>query len=238
MNLVISLLALAVALAGCGKGKARPDAAFQDSGTPDAPSSPPALGAQIDRLGRPAISTALIGVFAAPGAATTAQKDAYNQASDAATWKTTTLSTLPTSSTVERELEVNLAVFDALDKGLAIAKAGCGNAMMYAGPPNPTSYLAAADLLADDQIYVDTSKPTCTVYLALELEQASAGTFIHGTCGGRTLIDDVIDVSYSVLAAGTAGLDQANGFSPKIGDGVGAHTDLLKDTFPFLGPPH
>jgi hypothetical protein len=234
MNLVASLVVLAVMLTGCSSGKVKPDAALADAGNSGA-SSPPALGAQIDRLGRPAISAALIGTFAAPEATRTAVKDAYNVASDPATWKTATLPPLPAASTIERELAANLAVFDAIDRGLSITKSGCGNA--YTGAATPMSYLATADLLADDQLYVDTSKPTCTVYFDLEIEQASAGSFIHQTCGGRTLTHDVIDMSYSVLAASTLGLDPANNFAPKIGDGVAAHTDI-STTFPFLGPPH
>ncbi|HEX2692372.1 MAG TPA: hypothetical protein VHN14_37455 [Kofleriaceae bacterium] len=230
MSFVKSLVVLAIALAGCGDNKLQPGLPFHDAGDRDAPSfppPPPALGAQIDRIGRPAISTTLVAVFAADSSKA-AQKDTYNHAADPATWKTTMLQT---NVTIERELEVNLAKFDAIDQ------AGCGNALKYSGPPSPTSYRAAADLFADDQLYVDTSKPTCTVYLDLEIELASAGSFIHRTCGGRMLNHDVIDVSYSVLAAGTDGLNQATEFSPKIGDGVIAHKDT-KDTFPFLGPPH
>jgi hypothetical protein len=238
MSLTKSLVVLAIALTGCGDNRINSDASLhRDSGNPDAPSfpSPPTLGAQIDRLGRPAISTALVAVFTAAGAGKTAQRDTYNHATDPATWKTTMLQT---NVTIEREFEVNLAKFDAIDRGLAVPGAGCGNAMKYSGPPSPASYQAAADLLADDQIYVDTSKATCTVYLDLEIELASSGSFVHKTCGGRTLTYDVIDVSYSVLAAGTDGLNQATNFSPKIGDGVAAHGDVKNDTFPFLGAPH
>jgi hypothetical protein len=230
MNLLTSLAVLAVVLTGCGDKKGNPD---HDAGNLDVP-PPPALGAQIDRLGRPAISTMLIGLLATPMAAQTARKDAYNHASDPATWKATVLET---GLTIERALALDLAVFDALDQGLAISQAGCGNALQYSGPPSPTSYQGAAGLFADDQLYVDTSKATCTVYLALEIEQVSSGSSIHTSCGGRTLTHDAIDVTYSVLAAGTEGLDKANGFGPKIVDGVPPHTDV-KDTFPFLGDPH
>jgi hypothetical protein len=235
MHLVTSLAVLAVALAGCSD-HAPPDSVHHDAGNLDTPSPPPppALGIQLDRAGRPGINTMLVGLLTTPVAAQAARKDAYNQASDPATWKTTVLAT---GVTIEQELEVNLAVFDALDKGTSITKAGCGNAMEYASPPNPTSYQAAADLLADDQLYVDTSRTTCSVYLALELEQVSSGSFPHTTCGGRTLTHDAVDVTYSMLAASYYGLDQATDFSGRIRDGVAAHTDV-KDTFPFLGAPH
>ena len=232
MNLVKLLVVLAAALAGCHGSGAGSEVPVHDGNEGAGAPPPPALGAQIDRMGRPAITSSLIAVFAADGAAKTAQKDAYNQAPDPATWKTTML---PTNVTIERELEANLAVFDAIDNGLAIP--GCGNALSYVRPPSATSYQNAADLLADDQLYVDTSKTTCTVYLALEIEQASAGSSVHYACGGRMLKHDVIDVTYSVLAAGLAGLDPANNFAPKLHDGVAPHPDV-KDTFPFLGAPH
>jgi hypothetical protein len=146
---------------------------------------------------------------------------------------------LQTNLSIEAEIENNLAVFDAVDLGSGlITPNGCQNALRYSTPPGVNSYKVAADLFADDQIYVDTSKPTCEVYLALEIEVGSAGAFPHTTCGGRLPSHDVIDMTYSVLAAGTAGLDQANGFAGKLKDGVTVHPDIKDAMFPFLGPPH
>jgi Domain of unknown function (DUF4331) len=236
-SIVFVGFAAAVALAGCGRDEpAVDDAIRDDAGTTDAPAAPapPALGAQIDRMGRPAITTALIAVFSPPGAATTAQRDAYNQAADPAAWRTTALRT---NVTIADEIEANLAVLDALDRGLAPPTQGCQSALMYAGPPGAGSYQQAADLFADDQLYVDTSRPTCEVYFALELELASAGSIPHLTCGGRRLDHDVIDATYSLLASGRFGLDATNGFRPNLRDGVAVHPDI-REVFPFLGPPH
>jgi len=229
-----AVLLAVVALAGCGDN--RPPGGADDAGDPDASvfPAPPVLGPQIGRLGRPLIATALIGVFATPGAGKTALKDAYNHASDPATWTTTELQP---GVTIEHELAANLAVFDALDTGLAVAAPGCGNALRWVGPPSTQSYRGAADLFADDQLYVDTSKPTCTAYLALELELASGGALPHTSCGGRTPSHDVVDVTYSVLAAGKAGVDPANDLAPRIHDGVAVHGDLTS-SFPYLGAPH
>jgi hypothetical protein len=234
-------LYFAVALIGCGDNRLGRDAAEppRDSGAdPDAPSlpRPPALGAQIDRMGRPAISTALIALREANGTAKTAQKDAYNHAADPATWRTTTVKS---GTTIERELERNLAVFDALDRGLSTPAGmmpGCGNPLIGSTSTGPAFYRLTAALLADDQLYVDTSKASCSVYLALEIERATAGRIVHATCGGRMLTHDVIDATYSVLAAGLDGLDAAPAFAPLVHDGAAAHDDV-KDTFPFLGPP-
>lgn len=230
-----------IAFSGCG-GQAD-NTVHHDAGNLDgAPiPPPPVLGAQIDRMGRPLIGTALIGVFA-PTPDQAAIRDAYNRASDPAAWATTTLST---NVTIETEIEANLAVFDAWDIGMSISGAGCGNALGYLGPPSgpgPTSsYRVAGDLFADDELYVDTSHTSCPIYLALEFERATAGPNAepHATCGGRMPSHDVVDMTYSMLAAGRNGFGfPSSNYAPKIPDGVAAHTDLKETVFPFLGQPH
>src|SRR5438045_6193332 len=59
-----------------GKADAGPDGATDGGGPP----APPALGAQIDRMGRPAINTALNNTFNADAASKGKAKDAYNAA--------------------------------------------------------------------------------------------------------------------------------------------------------------
>lgn len=229
------------ALAGCGDNKPGSDNEIHhDGGNPDAPRfpAPPTLGAQIDRAGRPAITTALIAAFSPAGAAKTAIRNAYNQATDATAWKTTVIQP---GVTIEAELEANLAVWDAFDTGMPmVASAGCGNVMHYLGPAGPTSYQFTAAVLADDELHVDTSRGNdCTVYFALELEYLSGGTFVHSTCGGRTPSRSVIDITYSILAAGSNGLDiPANGFTPKLKGSLVPHADVKEPMFPFLGSPH
>lgn len=237
------LAAGVIALAGCGGGSA--DTVHHDGGSFDgAPlPPPPALGAQLDRMGRPLIGTALIGVFA-PAQDQAAMRDAYNRAPDPATWATMLIST---SVTIEAEIETNLAVFDAFDigDGMMIPNAACGNALGYLkplSPPGPmSSYRVAAGVFSDDELYVDTAKPSCPIYLALELELASQGqtTEPHLTCGGRMPSHDVVDMTYSMLAAGRSGFDvPSKNYAPAIHDGVAAHADVKQAVFPFLGPPH
>jgi len=234
------LAAGAIVLASCGGGSGDP--IHHDGGNLDgAPiPPPPALGPQIDRMGRPLIGTALIGAFA-PAPDQAAKRDAYNRASDPAAWAATMIST---GVTIEAEMEANLAVFDAFDIGL-FASAGCGTALRYSLPPRPpgpmSSYRVAADLFADDEIYVDTGITSCPIYLALEFELATAGPNAepHTTCGGRMPSHDVVDMTYSMLAAGRSGFDvPSKNYAPAIHDGVAAHTDLKEAVFPFLGPPH
>lgn len=231
------LAAGAIALLGCS---GQSEGVHHDGGSLDgAPiPPPPALGAQIDRMGRPLIGTALIGAFAA-AQDQAAMRDAYNRAPDPAAWPTAMIST---SATIQAEMEHNLAVFDAFDIGVTtITNAGCGNAVRYQTPPMPASYRVAAGLFVDDELFVDTAFTSCPIYLALEMQYATTGvgTKAHTTCGGRTPSQDVIDLTYSMLAAGRSGVDpSASDGAPTIHDGVAAHTDIKESVFPFLGAPH
>ena len=263
----IKLLAItALALAACGDNKSRPDAATRrDSAPADAycsncPAAPAIGTTQIDRMGRPAINTALNFAFTDETPTTTpgnTQKDAYNADKDIATWRTTYLS----------EFSKNLAILDVLDGGVCgnsicelgeanvaagtdiacaadcptalqvgSAKVGCGNqaGIMNGGTTPETTYGGLAGILADDRLYVDTSKTMCLYYLAVEF--GVVGPSPNTTCGGRAPNYDVIDFTYSAVAGGFSAFNLTT-FAPDFGDGVGAHTDLLA-TFPFLGPPH
>jgi hypothetical protein len=231
------LAAGVIALVGCGGQPG--DTVHHDGGSLDgAPlPPPPALGSQLDRMGRPLIGTALIGVFA-PAQDQAAMRDAYNRAPDPAAWATTTIAA---GMTIETAMEINLAVFDAFDIGLtSVANRGCGNAVRYDPSTSTSSYRVAADLFADDELYVDTMYASCPIYMALEMQYATtgAGTKAHTTCGGRTPSHDVVDLTYSMLAAGRNGVDPSTSDgAPTIHDGVAAHTDIKESVFPFLGPP-
>lgn len=174
-------------------------------------SGPPALGVQIDRIGRPAINTAISDPFDGDATMHGAKQDAYNVATPAM------------GSTFEAQFEANLAILDSLDTV-------CGN--QFAADKTKTDatrYKALADVLADDELYIDTSSGTCTTYLGVE---ANATKIIPNTdCGGRTLTEDVVDESYSLLAIGaTSGVTDG----VAMDDTVSAQTA----TFPFLAPPH
>jgi hypothetical protein len=265
MKTILKLLALGtVFLAACGDNKEVPDAGHKDAAA-DANCSncpaAPALGTQIDRMGRPAINTALNHGFDANMTTAQAAKTAYNIDGNSAGWQAAYVPAFMQS----------LAIVDAIDMGFCgnsrcevlenqlpydastnpggcpadCTAAGtidnpCGNQPAYKAPADPTmSYLRLAGLLANDEIYVDTNsikKGVCGVYLAIEFAAAIQGApGTNETCGGRTLEYDVIDSSLSVLSAGVAGLTPT--FQPKIGDDVPKHTDYLTD-FPYLGVPH
>jgi len=257
----INLLALtSLALVGCGDNKTRPDAASRrDSAPPDAycsncPAAPTIGTTQIDRMGRPAINTALNKAFndtTPTSTAGDAAKDAYNANSDRSTWQTM----------FAAEFASNLAILDVLDGGICgnglcetgetnVTCAadctttpqvgdgiGCGNqvAINTAGTTQAMRYGTLAGLLADDRLFVDTSRTTCGLYLAVEF--GAVTTSGNTTCGGRAPAYDVIDFTLSAVGMGLKGFSTDGNFTPQISDGVAAHTDLLT-AFPYLGPPH
>ncbi len=201
-------------LSSCGDNKENPDAPPKDTSIDSGFPRPPELGPMIDRMGRPAINTVLNALILDDSATTMMKKDAYNHAADAAMWGSTPL---PGGRSIAGELAVNLAFVDVLDQGNPAIPGtgpnapGCRNQIAYNGNPNgggtptATSYQFLASILADDMLYVDTSKTSCQQYLALEVEAATGGNIAHTQCGGRAPTHDVIDVSYSVLLSGTAG---------------------------------
>jgi hypothetical protein len=237
MKTTLYLLGASLALvAACGddSSPAHPDAPkHPDSNvTIDAPATPapPTLGAQIDRMGRPAINTVLNHGFDPNATAAAAAKDTYNQDGSVGTW--------PTS--YGPEIGKNLAVLDALD-GV------CGNQIEYngmlagqVGSAGSNSYAQLAGLLSMDVLVLETAKTNCPYYLSVEFAILQNAPTIP-TCGGRKPSFDVIDASYSALAAGTSGFDftdPSGNPKPLVTDGVSTHTDIDETTFPFLGTPH
>ena len=172
-----------------------------------------ALGAQIDRMGRSAVNTALIGTFNPDATTRGALKDDYNQAADSSAWV----------ALFAGEMSGNLAIYDSLDQV-------CGNQLLAAeGPAAPGRYDGFAAVLADDMLYVNTAADECGVYLAVEAN--ATGLIPNDNCGGRTPNDDTMDVTYSALAIG--GVSGVTDGVPADGDGS-VHSDSV---FPFLAPP-
>lgn len=210
LTILLSSIAL-LGLGACGDDGddgGTPDAAVN----PDAPVGPPDMPAlsatQIDRMGRPAISTALQETFNGDAAAQGAAKDAYNANASPAAW-----------ADYAPGFMTSLAILDSLDTD-------CGN-QLGADLAAPR-YSALGGLLAGDMLHVNSGSGTCgDVYLAVEAN--ALGIIPNDDCGGRTLASDVIDVSYSVLAIGAiAG----------VGDGVAANDVAFEAEFPYLAPAH
>jgi hypothetical protein len=171
--------------------------------------APPTLGMQIDRLGRPAINTALNHSFDPNETSKGTAKDAYNQAAPA-TW-----------STYVAEFAKNLAIIDAID-------GNCGNqAFADKTKTNAERYMTLAGVLADDRLWVKTDATTCTVYLAVE---ANATKLVENMdCGGRRPDYEVMKESYSLLAAGAL---------MGVSDGVTTPDRAKVMTFPYMDAPH
>lgn len=173
----------------------------------------PALGVQIDRMGRPAVNTALTnpyGFFIPQGSqsadTTDITRSIYNADADQTKWSANWLGAIT----------ANIAILDGLDAGT------CGNQFAYTAA---TKYATLATVLVNDALLMDTTRTTCSQYLAVEagLVSGTAAT----TCGGRTLSYDVIDTTYSVLAIGAL-----SGVSDNI-----AEVTRPTAAFPFFQPP-
>lgn len=180
--------------------------------TPDTDVGPtfppaPALGTQIDRMGRPGVSTALIAPFEANATAKGTKKDDYNAAGPD-TW-----------DTFAAEISANLAIYDALDTV-------CGNQLAAGATATAGRYGTLGVVLSNDRLWVNTASTTCTTYLAVEAN--ATGILANTDCGGRRFGYDVIDTTFSVLAVGAFG---------GVTDGIAADDGTPGTTFPFLAAP-
>jgi uncharacterized protein DUF4331 len=176
------------------------------------PCHPPHLGrAQIDRMGRAGVNTALTDPFDLDEERHGMIQDEYNGATDPAQW----------ASMFSGEIAGNLAILDSLDTV-------CGNQLL-AGPSAVAGrYNTLAGILADDELYVNTASGTCNQYLAVE---ANAVGITNNDCGGRTPLEDTIDTTYSLLAIGALS---------GVTDGIAADADGTASltTFPYLDQPN
>ena len=209
--LLSAILAVSAAtgLAACGDdsstGGADGGAGQVDGG--GGPPPVPALGAQIDRIGRPGVNTALTDPFDLDETSEGMVKDQYNSAAPA-DW-----------SSFTGHIKANLAILDGLDRN-------CGNQLLADAAAPRYSVLAGA--LADDRLYLNAASGTCTTYLAVEAN--ATGVVPNDDCGGRTPPEDVIDETYSLLAAGALS---------GVTDGVSADDEVHSTTdFPFLAAPN
>ena len=167
-----------LALPGCGGSNAEPSLVPAQPPQDPAPPPPVVSASQIDRMGRAAITSALISPLA-DSATRGAARDAYNQAPPDQ-WP----SFIP-------NLRGSLGVYDSLDTQ-------CGNQFLAdAGAVDATRYDTFAGALADDRLYVNGASGSCGQYFAVELN--ATGVVTNSDCGGRTPNYDTIDVSYTCL---------------------------------------
>jgi hypothetical protein len=245
LSIIIFTTALAI---GCGDNIKPNDGGAGSGDTSANFPAAPALGAQMDRLGRPAINTVLNHGFDTGGGAA---KDAYNQDGSPGGWM----------SAYAAQFASNLAIIDSLDTGLAcngmgtcvendaaVPGSGCGTQAFYndmalgGGTAMLDSYSVLAGVLTNDQLFLDTTKTMTELatthqgYLAVELN--AFGVIPNTVGGGRAPTMDIIDTSYTALAIGVTGFDSTHDFATSFGDGVGPHTGVTNTTFPFLAAPN
>ena len=114
-------------------------------------------------------------------------------------------------------LDANLAFWDGLD--------GRVDWPMREDGRHPLT-----DLVLDDYLVVDVTKPYVEGGSFLEIELAARRGEEHMTCGGRTLNDDVMDTLFTQLVNAGQG--------PTIRDGVDSATQPASGIFPYLAPPN
>ncbi len=186
-----------------------------DAGTGSDPPQPPPsdgsmpkLGEPIDRAGRAGINTLLTRAFDPDPRARDQARDRYNGL------------TPKDGSKVVADLLEALRIWDGLDRN-------CGNQFLSTPVTIDGRYERLASRFADDVLYLDSRSRDCWFYAGLETDEQ--GVVPNNDCGGRTLTEDAIDVTYALLV---------NGLRGPIRDGV-ARDDRVhsNETFPFVAPP-
>jgi hypothetical protein len=178
--------------------------------------TPPALGTQIDRMGRPAINTALNHTFDTNATTKGAAKDAYNADKSQAGWPAAYLG----------QFKANLAIYDGLDTT-------CGNQAGYGALTNP-DYTTLASVLANDVLWVNTANSTCKQYLGVEF--AALGVS-NSDCGGRTPSENVIDLTFNAVAGTLTPATLPDNPGP-VTNGIKSPASPPSATFPYLATPH
>ena len=114
-------------------------------------------------------------------------------------------------------LDANLAFWDGLDGRVD-------------WPVREDGRHPLTELVLDDYLVVDVTKPYLERGTFLEIELAARQGRAHTTCGGRSLNDDVMDTMFTQLVNAGQG--------PTIRDGVDAATRPATVSFPYLAPPN
>ena len=96
-------------------------------------------------------------------------------------------------------------------------------------PLDDTGEHPLVDLVLEDYLVVDTSKPFAEDSW-FEIERAMIEGRPHSTSGGRTLNDDFLDTYYTLFINA--------GDGPRIRDGVDQATVPATNVFPYLAPPN
>jgi len=200
-----------------------------------APTKPALAATQLDRMGRPTINVAVTNPFnlnytgVGMGAnGRDATRLAYNSDSNPAAW----------AANWTPVLAKTLAIYDGVDKVCGNQFAACGAvagcAMGHVAAAG--DYNTFASVLADDQLYMNTTLTNCGLYLGVELASLQVPG-ASATCGGRTPLVNVVDETYTAAVVGAAGFN-ANGTFAVTGGVTTKSTQASLTTFPFLTTPN
>ncbi|MET0533926.1 MAG: DUF4331 family protein [Steroidobacter sp.] len=159
---------------------------------------------QLDRMGRPLTTNALLATLG-PEQVAIDLKERYN------------LATPATADEFVPEIETGLALYDGFD-GV------CGNQWLADRSRSPANrYRTLARVMADDRLWINSSSGQCREYFAVELDPKTTD------CGGRTPLEDAVDVYRAVLVNGTTA-----GFEDGVDRDDREHS---LEHFPFLAAP-
>jgi hypothetical protein len=244
-KLIGFVLPFALAAAGCGDSTTtdmgggnkdlsmmkQPDMTMQQMQPDMVVTTPPApkVGTQIERMGRPTINVAVTNPFGVnnKGESVDVTRDKYNADSNIAMWQ----------ATWTPYLAATLAIYDGADTMCGNQAGAC--AMLTGCPqnstPDATRYLALAGVLADDQVYLDTTKATCGAYLAVETAALGAA---NNECGGRTPLFNVVHETYTLAVTGVSGIKGNDQYAITDGTTGNKEAPASLTAFPFLGDPN
>ena len=221
MKTTMMMLMLAAGAIGCGSSSNGGDGGMGSDMAASTFPSAPTVGATLDRMGRAAVNTALTDPFYTDKNMHNAKLDAYNKA-PRAMWQS-----------FAGQFAAALAAYDGLDGKCDNQPLADTSGAADGGAAG--EYMALASILADDELLLDTTAAGCDPsknYLAVEVGLISKAA--PASCGGRTPLDNAIDVTYAAVSGGIfSGVPVVNGVTA---DGDTANTATLS-AFPFLGAP-
>jgi hypothetical protein len=162
--------------------------------------------ARFERIGRPEVKNVLLSVNGNDTVnATVDLRDLYNLDDP--------FDVPPESAASYRaRFDANLAMLDRLDDEIA-------------WPVSEDRHHPLTETILRDHLVLDTTRPFSD-HGYLDVERGALTGQGHGTCGGRWLNDDVIDILYSVVVGGWRGRP--------IRDGVDAAVVPAAPAFPYL----
>ncbi len=93
-----------------------------------------------------------------------------------------------------------------------------------------------ATVRSQDALWVDTTRTPFNQYLAVE---HNALGVVNTDCGGRTLTENTIDITYNLLAGTFALVDDAGIVGGGVvTNGITAPATAPMTTFPYFASPH